>query len=171
MGVALLAVAAQIQIPIGPVPITLQSLVIFTMFLLYSPEEIVMVISAYLLLGAVGIPVGAAFNGGLGWLIGPTGGFLFGFLLAAIIVAIIRRYFIDTLSKLMSQTAFDVLIGIITIIVYYGCGVAWLMLSTGMPLSVAFSVAVLPFLIPDGIKLIIAVKCVQALREFASQLN
>jgi biotin transport system substrate-specific component len=74
-------------LPIGPVPFTLQSLVLIVIVLVLNLGPALTAIVGYLILGAIGLPIGAGFKGGIGWLIGPTGGFLFGFLLAVLFVA------------------------------------------------------------------------------------
>lgn len=78
---ALLAVSAQVMLPLGPVPFTLQTLVLAMVPAVLDPATSVFTVLAYVVLGAVGLPVFAGFNGGIGALAGPTGGFLWGFVL------------------------------------------------------------------------------------------
>ncbi len=78
---ALLAVSAQVMLPLGPVPFTLQTLVIAMVPAVLDTATSVFTVLAYVVLGAVGLPVFAGFNGGIGALAGPTGGFLWGFVL------------------------------------------------------------------------------------------
>lgn len=72
---ALLAVSAQVMVPIGPVPFTLQTLVLAMVPAVLDPATSVFTVLAYVMLGAVGLPIFAGFNGGIGALAGPTGGF------------------------------------------------------------------------------------------------
>ncbi len=91
MFTAVIAVLSQIAVPLGftPVPVSLGTLGIFLAAgLLKFPYGIVSV-SVYILLGAVGLPVFANFGSGIGTLAGPTGGFILGYLIAAIIIGLI----------------------------------------------------------------------------------
>ncbi|KXT78424.1 Substrate-specific component BioY of biotin ECF transporter [Streptococcus sp. DD13] len=83
IGAALIAALSQIAVPLGPVPFTLQTLAIGLLATLFAPREAIASVSLYLLLGAIGLPVFAGFHGGFQVLIGPTGGFLWAFLIYA----------------------------------------------------------------------------------------
>jgi biotin transport system substrate-specific component len=93
LSIALLAVGAAIQLPLGPVPFTLQSLMLLLILLILSPREALVAVGAYLIIGAIGLPVFAGFRGGFGVLLGPTGGFLMGFFVAALLAAALRALF------------------------------------------------------------------------------
>ncbi|MCL1879760.1 MAG: biotin transporter BioY [Actinomycetia bacterium] len=164
LGIALMAAAAQIQVPIGPVPVTLQTLVLFVILLVFTPAEMLLCVLGYLVLGAVGLPIGAGFRGGLAWLIGPTGGFLFGFLAAAVLVVILRQAFSGSSGFFPKSLAWDVAVGLLAMAVYYVCGAFWLAHSANMALPAALTVSVLPFVVPDAVKLAAAISCAQALR-------
>ena len=77
---ALLACSAWVTIPFGPVPFTLQTLAVALVPQVLARREAVFTVAAYLVLGAIGLPVFSGFQGGIGVLAGPTGGFLWGFL-------------------------------------------------------------------------------------------
>ena len=81
VSIALLAVSAWVSIPLTPVPVTLQTLVLALICTALTGREAVVSVAGYLLLGAVGLPLFSGMNGGLGAIMGPTGGFLWGFLL------------------------------------------------------------------------------------------
>ena len=81
---ALTAAFSQIFIPIGPVPINLALLAVFTAAGLLSPGRAVLSQVIYLLLGAAGVPVFSGFHGGFASIIGPTGGYLVGYVVAAL---------------------------------------------------------------------------------------
>lgn len=85
LSISLMAVSAWISLPIWLVPVTLQTFVMVFVVLLLTPRQCLISITGYLLLGAIGLPVFSSMRGGIGVLAGPTGGFLWGFLLAAII--------------------------------------------------------------------------------------
>lgn len=188
LGVALLAVSAQMLFNVGIVPVTVQSLVIFVVLLVLEPGEATGVIGVYLLIGLMGLPVGAGFNGGVGWLLGPTGGFLIGFYIAALVNVAIKAAIRKASSgfalkqgsateasgdseRKTTQIPFDIFICVVTMLVYYGFGAVWLMLQTDATFSTVLGIAVLPFIVPDAIKLVIAVVCAQALRPVLSELS
>ena len=77
--IALLAVSAWITVPLGPVPFTMQTFVLALLPQVMSTRDALFTVMVYLLLGAVGGPVFSGFQGGLGVLMGPTGGYLLGF--------------------------------------------------------------------------------------------
>lgn len=80
---AVTAVAAQITVPLFAVPFTLQVLAVILSGLLLGPRYGALAMTIYLLVGAVGAPVFAQFHGGLGTIVGPTGGYLVSYPLAA----------------------------------------------------------------------------------------
>ena len=85
LSIALMAVAAWVTVPFGPVPFTLQTLaVMFVLFALPAKQALV-AIGGYIVLGGLGLPVFSSFKGGLAALMGPTGGFIVGFFVAAVV--------------------------------------------------------------------------------------
>jgi biotin transport system substrate-specific component len=83
---ALVAAGAYLAIPIGPVPIVLQNLFVFLSGLLLGPRWGAASIGVYLLAGSLGLPVFAGGVGGIGRFVGPTGGYLLGFLPAVYVI-------------------------------------------------------------------------------------
>lgn len=79
--IAIMAVSAWVTVPLGPVPFTLQMFALVFAIAVLSPGEALAAIAGYLALGAVGVPVFSGMRGGLGVLAGPTGGFLWGYLI------------------------------------------------------------------------------------------
>ncbi|SVD67877.1 uncharacterized protein METZ01_LOCUS420731, partial [marine metagenome] len=84
-GTLLLAISAKVQVPFWPVPMTMQTFVVLLLGIAYGPRLGVATGALYLLEGAVGLPVFAQ-GAGMAYLVGPTGGYLFGFVLAMYIV-------------------------------------------------------------------------------------
>jgi len=154
---ALTAVGAYIAIPIGPVPIVLQNLFVYLTGLLLGSRWGLMGIGAYLLAGAVGLPVFAGGKGGIGHLIGPTGGYLLGFLPAVALIGMITE---RNEGKLLFALA-----GLIAgTVVIYTCGVTWLSIITGMTIVKSLVVGMVPFLIGDAIKITAALFIAKSLR-------
>ncbi|MEJ5347492.1 MAG: biotin transporter BioY [Desulfosoma sp.] len=152
---ALIALGAQLAVPIGPVPLVLTNLFVFLAGLLLGPRYGAAAVGLYLLLGAVGLPVFANFKGGAAHFAGPTGGYLVGFVAAAWITGLLSRAPFRTMDILA------VLVGLLTVYVF---GVPWLKMVTGMSWSKAFAVGMIPFVLGDILKAAAAVVLAWSLR-------
>ena len=154
---ALTGVGAFLAIPIGPVPIVLQNMFVYLAGLLMGPRWGLASIGVYLLAGACGLPVFAGGLGGIGRIVGPTGGYLIGYLPAV--------YIIGKISARGHQRAvYDVLAMICGTLILYACGVSWLKIVSGMPPAKALAVGMYPFLIGDALKIAAAAVIARALR-------
>ena len=146
---AVLALCAWLCVPMGDLVITLQTFGIFLTLGLLGGKLGTATICVYLLLGAVGAPVFSGFRGGLGVLLGTTGGYIFGFMLTSILYWILTSIKNTPLTRLMAM--------IIGLLLCYGCGSWWYMtryLSSGdLTLGLVLVKCVLPYLIPDAVKL------------------
>ena len=154
---ALTATGAYIAIPIGPVPIVLQNLFIMLAGLLLGGRWALISVGVYLLAGAIGLPVFAGGTGGIGKFVGPTGGYLFGFAAAAYLIGVISE-------KGRGRVFIDILAMIAGTVIIYSFGVAWLKLVTGMSVSKAVAVGMVPFLIGDVLKIAAAIPIARTLR-------
>ncbi len=155
-GVAALWVSAKVQIATVPVPVTLQMLVIMTIGAAYGPYLAASTVGAYLLLGAQGLPVfaGTPEKGiGLAYMMGPTGGYLIGFLIAAYAVGLLARAGWD--RNWLSMAA-AMAVGILCV---YIPGVVWLSASWGAALGWEnwYTWGVKTFIWVDALKLVVAV--------------
>ena len=81
LSIAIIAVSAWITVPIGPIPFTLQMFAVTLAIIVLAPRQAIAAIAGYLVLGAIGVPVFSGMRGGIGVLMGPTGGFLWGYLI------------------------------------------------------------------------------------------
>jgi biotin transport system substrate-specific component len=154
---ALTAVGAYIHVPIGPVPIVLSSLFVLLAGLLLGSRWGLASMGLYLLVGAIGIPVFSGGRGGFAHFFGPTGGYLFGYVLASWVVG-----FISERSRgLIIMDIFAVVVGSLVI---YGLGVPWLKMVTQMSWPKALMVGVIPFLIGDAVKASVAIILARAVR-------
>ena len=147
---ALTAVGAFISIPLQPVPLSLQ-----TLFTLLSGMILGSAMGAssqiiYVLLGIIGLPVFAGFKAGIGILFGPTGGFLFGFIISA--------FFMGKIIELKKEKNifYYLFAGLIGSGIIYIFGITQLSLVTGMGIKKAIIVGMLPFLPGDILKIIAA---------------
>ena len=147
-GSLLLAVSAQFKIPLYPVPITGQTLVVLLIGMTYGPRLGGITMAAYLFEGALGLPVFAGGAAGIAALMGPTGGYLFGFLLAGMAMGYLAE-------RGMGRTAVSTVAAmVIGNCVIYVCGALWL--SNFIGFGEAIAAGVLPFLYGDALKLVIA---------------
>lgn len=119
LGIFALFASAQIQIPIKPVPITLQTIVISIIGLSYNPRLSFITLSSYLTLGTLGAPMFIKYSGGLNHLTGVTAGYLLGFLLAAPIISYLKTSFSGKFFGVM-------LCCLIGHAIIYILGIAWL---------------------------------------------
>jgi biotin transport system substrate-specific component len=154
---ALTAVGAYIQVPIGPVPIVLSTLFVILSGLLLGSRWGPASMGLYLLVGAIGMPVFAGGKGGLAHFFGPTGGYLFGYVLASWITGFVSE-------RSGGLLLLDILAVVIGSFVIYSLGVPWLKLVTQMSWSKTLMVGMVPFLIGDAIKASVAIILVKSVR-------
>jgi biotin transport system substrate-specific component len=154
---ALTAVGAYLAIPIGPVPIVLQNMFVFLAGLVLGSRWALASVGVYLLTGALGLPVFAGGLGGIGRIVGPTGGYLIGYLPAVFVIGHIAE-------KGAKRIGYDVLAMVCGTAVLYACGVTWLKILTGMTWSKTLTVGMYPFLIGDALKITAAALIAKALR-------
>ena len=140
---AILSVCAWLSIPLGDAAITMQTFGVFLALALLGGKWGTVSIAIYLLLGAVGIPVFSGFRGGIGALFGVTGGFLWGFLISALIFWALERF--GTVPAMIAG-----------LLACYGCGCIWFRVYSGGGLGLILLRCVVPYLIPDAIKLYLA---------------
>jgi biotin transport system substrate-specific component len=148
---ALTAVGAFIAIPIGPVPITMQTLFVHLSGALLGSRLGALSQFIYVLVGVIGLPVFAGGAGGLGVLVGPTGGYLIGFIAGG-------GYLTGKLVEMKKKPGFGwiVLSCVVGLIVIYILGVAQLSVVADLPLTGAIAAGILPFLIGDALKIVAA---------------
>lgn len=149
----LIAVCAWVSIP-APVPFTMQTFGVFFTLVLLGGKRGVWAVAVYLLLGAIGVPVFAGFAGGPGVLLGMTGGYLMGFLLVALTYWLMTALLGERLWVAVAALSVGLLL-------CYVFGTAWFLMASGktgnpMGLTAALGYCVLPFLLPDGVKLALA---------------
>ena len=147
-GSLLLAVSAQIKIPFYPVPVTGQTLVVLLIGMTYGPRLGGATVVAYLLQGAMGLPVFAGAAVGIAALVGPTGGYLAGFLVAAVVMGFLAE---RGMGRSVISTVIAMMIGNAVI---YAMGVSWLSSFIGMEKALMFGMV--KFLYGDALKLAVA---------------
>jgi len=150
---AVLCILAPLSIPIGPVPISLTNLVLYFFVFIVGTRRTSIAFIIYMLLGMVGLPVFSGFSGGLGKLVGPTGGYIIGFLPMVIVMGL----FLEKHRKVSVKNIIlnSIVMEVCTWIPYL-LGTAWLAYSAKMTFTAALAVGVLPFIVEDLIKMVLA---------------
>ncbi len=147
---ALTAVGALLSIPLYPVPITLQTLFTFLAGLLLGGYFGALSQVVYVLLGVIGLPVFGGGKAGLGVLLGPTGGYLFGFILGAYVIGRLAQ------ARKNPGLAWLLLAIILGDLVIYAAGITQLSYVARLSARKAVLVGLLPFLFGDALKCLIA---------------
>ncbi len=150
IGAALIAILAQITIPFPIVPNTAQPLGIGLIAVILGKRYGTLSVFLYCLLGAIGIPVFAGMSGGFGIILGPTGGYIVGFTLAAYVVG----FFTSRFPNSYTAAVIGAILGVTVIILLFG--LIWLKFQSQMSWSAAFSAGVLPFIFTNPIQAVAA---------------
>ena len=164
---AITVVMAQISIPMPMgVPMTMQTFAITLAGVILGSKKGGLSILVYVLLGAIGVPVFAGFSGGIGVLAGTTGGYIIGFLFSALVMW--------AMEKLPGKkSVMQIVSMIVGLIVCYAFGTAWFMIvysraNGAVGLATVLGWCVIPFIIPDIIKIVLAYGDRKKLRKFVA---
>lgn len=145
---AVVAVMAQIAIPMPlGVPMTMQTFAITLAAIILGPQKGGLAVLVYVLLGAIGLPVFANFSGGLGVLLGPTGGFIISFPIMAFVIGLSTK----TNNKVLFITWI-----VLGTVINYVIGVAMFCMMTQNSIAVGITACVLPFIPTAIIKAVVA---------------
>lgn len=183
--IAIMAVSAWVTVPLGPIPFTLQMFAVTFAIVVLKPQEAIAAIVGYLLLGAIGVPVFSGMRGGVGVLVGPTGGFLWGYLFgvaAAVLLLMVVRSrsarreaqadpasaaALTGMQKVLGflrVAGVEIVAGILFTAISYLCGWAQYMAVAGVGPEAAFLACIAPFVVVDLIKIVAAVACARAVK-------
>ena len=154
---AMIALCAWIGIPLGHTVFTMQTFGVLLALGVLGGKRGTISILCYLLLGAAGLPVFSGFRGGMGAILGPTGGYLWGFLATGLVYWATEKW-----SRPLAMTA--------GLAACYGCGTVWYMTYTGGALAAVLLQTVAPYLIPDAVKLILALRLTKKLKKYSTAL-
>lgn len=195
LSIALLTVSAWVTVPLGPVPFTLQTMMLVFVVLLLPPREALVSVFGYLALGALGAPVFSGMKGGLASLLGPTGGFIVGFGLGAVAAVLVLKIWkapagtmcargnatsasgapTFSLSALraarIAGAARNLVAAFALLIVSYLCGWAQLMAVAGLDPLAAFLAGIAPFVVLDVIKISVGAALAGAVRRAVPALR
>ena len=158
----LLILSAKIKVDLYPVPMTLQPLAVLLIAMLCGRNIAVAAVSLYLFQGMVGIPV-FAYGGGLPYLLGPTGGFLFGFLFASMIIG-------ELADRGWGKQNFKSVIAMLTgLMVIYAFGIFQLSILKGFDFAIINGLK--PFIVGDLYKLILAALILPQIWKLVNKYN
>ena len=151
---AVLAVCAWISVPLGDQAVSLQSFGLFLALGLLGGRNGTLTVLVYLLLGAAGLPVFTGFRGGFAVLLGPTGGYLWGFLTACILYWLLEKRLRPWVNMALGLA------------VCYVCGTVWYywVYAPGAIWPVVLT-CVVPYLLPDALKLILSLSIVRKMKD------
>ena len=174
---ALTMVFAQIAIPLPftPMPISFGLVAVYMAGIMLKPWHAVLTQLCYLLLGAVGVPVFGNFRGGMGALLGPTGGYLMIYPVMTFIVAMVlnsrkSRKAETKQNKNLRLVKASIAIVVSHIILYLG-GTLWLCMTTETSFLVALAMAVYPFILLDIVKIVFCIMVLVPLRSRFLSMN
>lgn len=153
LAVALITVCAWISVPISAIPVTLQTFAVCFIGALLGWKRGCAAIFVYVLMGLIGIPVFAGFKAGAAALFGPTGGYIFGFFFLAVIPALFKQI---SVKNKWGRTAIFYSASIVGATIMYFFGTVWFVLMYQCTVGYAISLCVLPYILPDLVKLFIA---------------
>lgn len=145
---ALMCVLGPLTIPIGPIPISFCNLVIMLSAYILGPIWGTASVVIYIMLGTVGLPVFSGGSAGLAKLVGPTGGYIWGY----IFLSLCTGFFV---KKFKGKVLFSIIGMLLGMVILYSFGTVWYMAVTSVDMKVALSACVLPFLPGDAIKMTI----------------
>lgn len=163
LGTVLIIICAWISIPLT-VPFTLQTFAIFAVAGLLGGKKGTLAVLVYILLGAVGLPVFAGFKSGIGVLASSTGGYIIGFLLSPMVMW--------AAEKLKCRNTFTLVLSMASgLILCYVFGTLWfVVIYTGSTGEISFQAAlmmcVVPFIIPDLVKIFLAVLVTKRMKRY-----
>ena len=166
---AMIAVCSWISVP-AAVPFTMQTFGVFLTVGMLGGKRGTLSVLVYLLLGMAGVPVFSGFSGGIGHIMGPTGGYIAGFLFSVLVMWLAEHWFGRSMKVLVISMAAGLL-------VCYAFGTAWFVLegankNGGMGFMAALSLCVVPYVIPDALKIALAAQLTRRLRPLiAASVN
>ncbi len=191
LSIALFTVSAWITVPLGPVPFTLQTMVLVFVVLLFPPREALISVFGYIALGALGAPVFSGMRGGVATLLGSTGGFIIGFGLGALAAVLMLKAWKapqiaaspdgakgrsvgDSRGLRIAGAlgmARELVAAFVLLSVSYICGWIQLMVVADMDPFSAFLAGIAPFIILDVIKVVVGASLARAIRHAVPALK
>lgn len=165
MFTAIMAVCSWISVPVGEVPVTLQTLGVFLAIGFLGGKWGTASVVVYVLLGAIGVPVFAGFQGGMGIILSSTGGYIVGFIASALVMWLFEKLFGNRTLALQIASM------VVGLLVCYILGTVWFMVvytknvgAVGLGTVLGWCVG--PFVIPDLVKIAAAAILVNRVKKY-----
>ena len=153
----IIAVCSWLTVPFV-VPFTMQTFAVFFALEYLGGRRGIAAVALYILLGIVGLPVFSGFTGGVGHLMGPTGGFIIGFILSAMIYWLGERFISDNVRR-------HIALMLICLAACYALGTVWFAMVYKTSIFAALCSCVFPFIVPDIIKILLVTLVVKRLNK------
>jgi len=163
---ALLCVAGPLSIPVGPIPLSLATFVIYLAGAVLGKKRGTAAAALYLLIGVIGVPVFTGFSGGFQKLAGVTGGYLIGYLPCAFLTGLGAER-----AERKGRKGFLPAMMTAGTLILYTVGTAWFIIQTGNAPGAALSLSVLPFLPGDAAKIIAATLLTAPVRKAVGKIS
>ena len=160
---AVLCIIGPLAIPIGPVPLSLALVGVFLSAYILGYKKGTLAVAIYILIGTVGLPVFSGFAGGPAKLLGPTGGYIAGYILTALISGLFAERFESWYLHILGM--------VLGLFLCYALGTAWFMFSMKVTLAEALATCVLPFVLFDLIKIALALLLGASVKKALSSAN
>ena len=156
---AIMAICSWISVSAGPVPFTLQTFAVF----------VTIAVVVYILLGIIGVPVFAGLTGGPSVIAGPTGGFIVGFILTAIIIGLLMN--LTNGKSEVVKLVITVVAMVLGDVACFAIGTVWFMVVTNNTVAVALTYCVIPYIIPDIAKIVVATIIANRVKKYVQIFN
>ena len=140
------------------VPFTMQTFAVFFALEFLGGRNGFIAILIFIMLGAIGLPVFSGFKGGIGHLLGPTGGYIIGFLASAAIYKSVEKL-------LKKHFAIHLTILILCLLICYTIGIVWFMCVSNATLWAGLCLCVFPYILPDALKILLAIFVAKKVRK------
>lgn len=160
---AIICIAAPFSVQVGPIPITLATFAIYLAGAMLGGKRGMIAVIVYIMLGAAGLPVFSNFNGGFAALLGPTGGYIIGYVPLVLLTGIFAEM---NSKKHRTMMVIGMLLGTAAL---YTFGTAWFMIMTGSSLGRALALCALPFIPGDLLKIVCVTAIALPLKEKLSR--
>ena len=156
---AIMAICSWISVSAGPVPFTLQTFAVFVTAALLGTKRGTIAVVVYILLGIIGVPVIA----------GPTGGFIVGFILTAIIIGLLMN--LANGKSEVVKLVITVVAMVLGDVACFAIGTVWFMVVTNNTVAVALTYCVIPYIIPDIAKIVVATIIANRVKKYVQIFN
>ena len=170
-----------VPVPMSPVPLSLSLFAVYLAAVLLGAKRVAICVLIYVLIGMVGLPVFSGFSGGIGVLLGPTGGYIIGYIPCALLTGVLaeRKRLVKTEAEQQKRVqhwrkiTWNTVAMVLGTLICYACGTAWFLVIMGgtYTLMQALVICVVPYLIFDIIKIVAAAAIVLPMQRILRRIE